>query len=125
MDNENEVIEKKEYSNSDDPALLLVKGVSGSKEDNKQRVKDLATAISTVFQKHNVVRLRCIGKGAIGNAVYAHAIARGELSKQGVDLQSSPVFKTVILDKENNVERTSILMELNDIPSGGATNGGE
>ena len=113
MDKENEVNEKK-YNNSDDAALLLVKGVSGSKEDIKKRVKELAVAISTVFQKHAAVRLRCIGKGAIGNAVYAHAIARGELSKQGIDLRSSPIFQTVILG--DGVERTSIVMELTDSP---------
>ena len=114
MDNTQEDIVKNTYSNLDDPALLLVKGVSGSKEDNKKRVKDLAVAISTVFQKHAVVRLRCIGKGSIGNGVYAHAIAREELGKQGIDLRSSPTFQNVTLDRENHVKGTSIVMELSN-----------
>jgi len=111
MVNENEG-RKKTYDGSDDQSLLLVKGASGSKSENTTYVKTLATAISTVFQKHNVVKLRCIGKGATANAVYAHAIARGEVAKQGVDLRCMPIFQTVSFGE--GVERTAMLLELRD-----------
>jgi len=109
MVNETEV-ERKTYDGSDDPALLLVKGASGSKTNNTSYVKGLSVAISTVFQKHGVVRLRCIGKGATANAVYAHAIARGEVAKQGADLRCTPTFQTVSFG--DGVERTAMLLEL-------------
>jgi len=109
---ESEAKEKKVYDDSDDEALLLVKGATVEKTKNKTYVKELATAISTVLMKHGVVRLRCIGKGAIGNAVYAHAIARGNLEAQGVDLRSSPAYQTVSF--QDGMSRTAIVLELKD-----------
>jgi len=101
------------YDGSNDEALLLVRGVRGTKEDNKMYVKQLAVAISTTFQKHQVVRLRCIGNGAIGNAVKAHAIAKSELVKRGIKLTAIPDFKTVDFDG-NGSERTSIVYQCQD-----------
>lgn len=107
---ESEVKETKVYDDSDDEALLLVKGATVEKSRNKTYVKELATAISTVLMKHGVVRLRCIGKGAIGNAVYAHAIARGHLEEQDIDLRASPVYQTVSF--QDGMNRTAIVLEL-------------
>jgi len=109
---ESEAKETKVYDDSDDEALLLVKGATVEKTRNKTYVKELATAISTVLMKHGVVRLRCIGKGAIGNAVYAHAIARGNLEEQGIDLRSSPAYQTVSF--QDGMSRTAIVLELKD-----------
>ena len=106
------VATKKIYDGSDDKTLLLVKGANGSKDENKSYVKELAVAISTVYQKHGIVRLRCIGKGAIGNAAYAHAIAHGELAKQEVDLRGVWTYQTVSF--ADGVERTALVCELND-----------
>lgn len=96
-------------------ALLLVKGVSAdsSKEETASYVKGLASAIITVWKKYNVAYLRCIGKGAIGNAVYAQAQANIELAKQKVVLVGIPVYKTVSL--EGVGERTAIVIELTSI----------
>lgn len=103
----------KKYDGSDDPTLLLVKGATGDKEENKYYIKGLATAICTCYQKHKLVKLRCIGKGALGNAVYAHAIAKLDMLKQGINLLSSPSYQTVKCD--DNVERTAIVIELRAI----------
>ena len=109
---EKENVDKKSYDGSDDVALLLVKGASGSKEENKIYVKELAVAISTVFQKHNVVHLRCIGRGAIGNAAYASAIAHSELEKQGVDARG--VWRYQTMSFSDGVERTALVLEIKD-----------
>jgi len=106
-----EVVET--YDGSNDEALLLVRGVRGTKEENKMYVKQLAVAISTTFQKHQVVRLRCIGNGAIGNTVKAHAIAASELHRRGIKLVADPSWKTVDFDGQGT-ERTSIVYQLQD-----------
>lgn len=96
-------------------ALLLVKGVApdASKEETANYVKGLASAIITVWKKYNVVFLRCIGRGSLGNAVYAQAQANIELAKQNLTLVSIPVYKTVSL--EGVGERTAIVIELTSI----------
>ena len=109
---ERENVVEKVYDGSDDQALLLVKGAGNSKEENKKYLKELAVAISTVFQKHKVVRLRCIGKGAIGNAAYASAIAHTDLSQQGTDLRG--VFQYQTVSFSDGVERTALVLELKD-----------
>ncbi len=101
------------YDGSNDEALLLVRGVRGTKEENTMYVKQLAVAISTTYQKHQIVRLRCIGNGAIGNAVKAHAIASGELVRRGIKLAAMTSFKTVDFDGAGT-ERTSIVYECQD-----------
>jgi stage V sporulation protein SpoVS len=110
-----EVEQMNEAGITEDATLLLVKGVgaNSSKEENASYVKGLSIAIMTVFQKYEVVKLRCIGKGAIGNAVYAHAQANIELAKQGLVLVAMPMYKTVAL--EGVGDRTAIVLELTAI----------
>ena len=99
------------YEGMDDKTLLLVKGANAkSKNEELSYVQELATAIITVFQKHSLVRLRCIGKGAIGNASFATAIARFKLLPTGVDLRGFWFYQKVTF--ENGVERNGLVFEL-------------
>lgn len=103
---------------SNDPALLLVKGSFDTKEDNSAYVKQLGSVVATVFNKHGVVRLRCIGKKSITNGVYAHAQANLLLSKQGVTLVGIPTYKTISISGPNgDSDVVSLVMELRKLVS--------
>lgn len=86
--------------------LLLIKGGSEDKRENREYVKKLSNAILQVFYKHSKVNLRCVGAGAINNADKALIIARGEAFKQGDVLVCIPEFTTV---KFEGKEKTGIV----------------
>ncbi len=91
-----------------DPALLLVTGSKGKLPD-KEYVKKLANAILKVYQKHNIVKLRCVGAASLNNAEKAYIIARGEAEKKGWELVCRSHFVTVNFD---GVDKTGILKEI-------------
>jgi len=105
---------RKHYDGADDPALLIVKGASVSKEDTGEYVKNLASVICLVYQKYNVVRLRGIGKAANGNALSAIAIAIPEMERRGIKLVAIPSYKSVSFD--DGEDRTAMVCEIIGIP---------
>ena len=92
-----------------DESLLLVSGSKGSKGDDKNYVKKLSNAISQVYVKHSVVRLRCVGAASLNNAIKAFIIAKGEAQKRGEHLLMDPSFTTVHFGDE---EKTGIILEV-------------
>lgn len=92
-----------------DETLLLVSGSKGSKEEDKKYVKKLANAILQVFDKHETAKLRCVGAGALNNAVKSFIIAQGEAQKKGIKMFLDPSFTTVQF-KGN--EKTGIVLEV-------------
>lgn len=105
-----EAVTKQPYVNVDDPTLLLIKGNINSRDDSKDYVKKLSLAVFSVFQKHNVARLRCVGAAALNNAVKAIAVSRGEFVKKNSDIAVVPSFQTVNFDGVN--EKTAISLEV-------------
>jgi len=112
MTEENEVKPRGKFNDSSDPTLLAVRGQYENKDEAKVYIKGLAKAISVVFQKHQTVKLRCIGAASLNNAIKAHIIASGEASKKGVSLALIPSFTTVSLD--GDLERTAVVLEVID-----------
>lgn len=55
-------------------------------------VADLAAAIANAVYDSRQVALRCVGAGAIAQAVKAHAVARGFVAPRGIDLAIVPGF---------------------------------
>lgn len=55
-------------------------------------VPELASAISHGVYDNKTVLMRAIGAGAIGQAVKAHAVARGYCAPRGIDLALIPGF---------------------------------
>ena len=99
--------------NYEDPALLKVRG-SKSKEEDRDYVKKLANAITQVFSKHGLARLRCVGAGAVNNATKAALIAKGEAFKRGQELVSyDKCFTEVSFQNGDNVDiKTGIIKEV-------------
>ena len=92
-----------------DETLLLVRGSTGSKEDDKEYIKKLSNAILQVYYKHDVVKLRCVGAASLNNAVKAIIIAKGEAQKKGDVLIVDPSFTNVSFNGE---EKTGIVLEV-------------
>lgn len=67
---------------------------------------DLAAAISHALYDSKETRLRCIGAGAVNQAVKALCIAGGYVGQRGLSLATRPGFVTVDIDDQ---ERTAIL----------------
>lgn len=85
---------------NDDITLLKVKG-EGSFADDKARkdyVKNLASAIVTVVNKHGSAKLKTVGASSLNNASKAIIIARGELAKKGSDVVIEPSFDSAAFD---------------------------
>ena len=55
--------------------ILKVTGSKGSKESDKNYVKQLSNAIGKVNEKHGSAVLRCVGAASVNNAVKAIIIA--------------------------------------------------
>ena len=104
-----DVSQKVAFANSEDPAFLAVKGHFDTKEDATKYVKGLAQAISVVFQKHQNVKLRCIGAGATNNALKAAAITRLDYLPKGINLVVEPDFTTVSFE---DGDRTGMLLKV-------------
>lgn len=87
-------------SGSDDITLLKVKGEGSFVDDQarKDYVKNLASAITTVVNKHGSAKLKTVGASSLNNASKAIIIARGEASKKGVDLVVEPSFDSATFD---------------------------
>ena len=95
-----------------DPTLLLVSGNRGgqsSKEAESAYVKKLANAAIQTFYKHNTVKFRGVGHCAIGRAIKASIIAKGEVMKRGDRILLDPSF--VVVDFGGD-EKTGILIEV-------------
>lgn len=95
-----------------DEALLLVRGSTRSRAEDKEYVKKLANAISQVYFKHDVARLRCIGAAAVNNAVKASAKAIEEMENEEIYLWMKPSFYTVKFGED---EKTAIMFEIKSI----------
>jgi stage V sporulation protein SpoVS len=95
-----------------DPTLLLVSGNKGgksSKEDETKYVKKLANAAIQTFNKHNTVKFRGVGHCAVGRAIKASIITKGEVLKRGDRILLDPSFVVVNFNGE---EKTGILIEI-------------
>ena len=97
---------------SDDPTILAVKGYFENKDDYKRYVESLSKAILTVYQKHNEVKLRCIGSASISNAVNAHVQAAANISKQGDSVALVPSFTKVKLNENDEFMRTAVVLKV-------------
>lgn len=62
---------------------------------NGSSAQKVASAIAHAIYDDNQVDLRCIGAGAVNQAVKAIAIARGYAAPRGYDLWCIPSFHTV------------------------------
>ena len=98
------------YVEQNDETLLLISGSKGSKMDDKEYVKKVSNAILQVFQKHNSVKLRCVGAASLNNAIKAFIIAKGEAQKDGDRLMLDPSFTTVRFSEGE--EKTGIVLEV-------------
>lgn len=94
----------------DDPSLLLVSGSKNSQ--SKESVKRLAHAICKVYEKHGVVKLRCVGAPAVNTAEKAFVIAKNDLANEGVVLVSSGDFVTVVFDGN---EKTGLVKTISNV----------
>ena len=71
----------------------------------------LASAIShALYDGPKVVVLRCIGAGAVNQAVKAVAIAQGYVAQRGITLSMRPGFTTVHMPDGQDV--SAILMKI-------------
>lgn len=68
-------------------------------------VNKLAGAITEIIKSEKKVTLSAIGAGAVNQSVKAIAVARRFIESYGIELVSTPSFRTSIID---GVERTSI-----------------
>ena len=98
---------KNSFVDSDDPTFLAVKGYFDDKLVAKKYVKNLAKAILVVNQKHNMVKLRCIGAASLNNAIKAIIIA---INEGELDLTITPSFTSVVFD--GDVDRTAIVLQV-------------
>lgn len=98
------------FLGSDDPTLLAVKGHFLDRERSKDFIKGLSSAICVVYQKHNTVKLRCIGAASLNNAIKASILASADLEKKDIHVVLRPYFTTVLF--EEGQERTAIVLEI-------------
>lgn len=99
-------------NNNVDPTILKVRGdksFEGNKEQLKEYVKGLASAVMTVVGKHGQAKLKCVGNAALGNAYKAFCIARTECIKRNQDLINKGYFGTADFD---GTEKTAIIMQI-------------
>ena len=89
-------------------SLLLISGSKGSKEDDKEYAKKVATAIQSCITKYDKAKLRCVGAASENNAIKAIIIAATELAEE-TNLLIEPSFTMVEIDKK---ERTGMMLEV-------------
>ena len=104
----------KDHMETNDETLLLVSGNrnwEGSGTSSKEYIKKLANAILQVYEKHDSVKMRCVGAGALNNAVKSFIIASEEFKKKedAGELLLSPSFTTVDF---NGDQKTGIVFEV-------------
>lgn len=63
-------------------------------------VPDLSSAIAHAVYDSKTVKLKCIGNGAIGQAMKSVAAARGYVAPRGIDLSVVPGFFTTEIKGE-------------------------
>lgn len=103
----------------DDPTLLKIKGEAGFDGTNdserdaarKEYIKRVSSAILTVIGKHGSAKLKAVGQAALGNAIKAVIIAKGEGAKKGLNLLVDPSFGDA--DFDGNVKTAYILKVIN------------
>jgi stage V sporulation protein S len=106
-------------SYGDDPTLLKIKGESGFEGTNdsekdaarKDYIKRVSAAILKVISKHGSAKLKAVGQAALGNAIKAVIIAKGEGAKKGLNLFVDPSFGEA--DFDGNVKTAYILKVVN------------
>lgn len=89
-----------------DLTLLRVKGESGFEGETdelkdlarRDYIKKLSYATTVVIGKHGHATLKAVGQAALGNAIKAIIIAKGELAKRGEALKVDPSFGDVNFD---------------------------
>lgn len=107
-------------SYGDDPTLLKIKGESGffgetdQEKDNsrKEYIKKLASAVLTVFSKHGSAKLKAVGQAALGNAVKAIIIAKGEAVKKGINFRVDLSFGDA--DFDGSI-KTAYILKVEDL----------
>jgi len=95
-----------------DQTILKVRGdktFDGNRDQSRDYVKGLASAIMTVVNKHGHAKLKCVGNAAIGNAYKAFCIAQTECVKRGQDLVNRGSFGTADFE---GTEKTAIIMKI-------------
>jgi len=101
---------QKEWERVPDPAELRVKATTNT---NK-----LASAIISKFKDSGYAQIRAIGNGAIGVAVKAIAVARGDLTVTGINIVAIPTYFEVELkekDEDGKTQnRTGITLSVED-----------
>jgi stage V sporulation protein SpoVS len=73
-------------------------------------VPALSGAIIKTWEQNGEVRLSCIGASAVNQAVKAIGKANAYFSVKGKELSFIPSFEIVMIDNEENVERTAIIL---------------
>jgi stage V sporulation protein SpoVS len=104
--------DEKENVTDGDETLLLVSGSKKrTKEEEKQYVKKLANAVTQVYGKHEMARLRCCGAASLNNAIKSFIIAKEEIKKGGTSLRADFAFTNVEFKGES---KTGILIEVTE-----------
>lgn len=99
----------------DDPTLLKIRGEGGFENasdeirdaNRKEYIKKLSGAILTVISKHGHAKLKAVGQAALGNAMKAIIVAKGEGAKKGLTLRIDPSFGDA--DFDGNLKTAYIL----------------
>lgn len=102
-------------SHGEDPTLLRVKGegnFEGSTDaekdvSRKEYIKKLSSATLTVIGKHGTAKLKAVGQAALGNAIKAIIVAKGEAVKKGLNIVIDPSFGDANFD--GNIKTAYIL----------------
>jgi stage V sporulation protein S len=100
------------YDDDNPGEMGMGEGTAGSsprpdviKVSAKSRSTAVAGAIAGVIREHRYAEVQAIGAGAVNQAVKALAIARGYLSRDGIDIVFTPFFTEVDIDGQ---ERTAV-----------------
>ena len=75
------------------------------KVSSKSNPNSVAGAIANVFREKGCVEVKCVGAGALNQAIKAIAIARGFIAPMGINLVCIPAFQDITIGNE---ERTAI-----------------
>lgn len=79
------------------------------KISSKSSPASVAGAIAGMVKDGVPVNMRCVGAGAVNQAIKAIAIARGFLIPTGFDISCAPVFSDILINGES---RTAIRLSV-------------
>lgn len=106
---------KNKFMNKDDMQLLAVKGSFPTKEEAKEHVRDLASAVFSTVMKHGFAKMRCIGTSAVNNAIRALVRSRSKFKENSVDILVDATFQNVTVGNNNEINRVAILLSVRKI----------